>query len=391
MKILMINSVCGIRSTGRICTDLASALEARGHEVRIAYGREEVPEKFQKYAVRIGRSVDIYLHVLKARLTDGAGLGSRRATEKFIKWVKQYNPDVIHLHNIHGYYINIEVLFEYLRTCGKKIIWTLHDCWAFTGHSALCDMVGCRKWEEGCKNCPQLSEYPKSLVDHSESNYRLKKNIFSGVPNLEIVTPSEWLAGQTRKTFLAEYEIKVIKNGIDTSVFCPTDSSFRKENYLENRFVALGVSNVWNQTKGFSDYIKLATMLPENFCIVLVGVTKKQKKKLPPNMIGIERTNNQRELAALYTTADCFVNLTYCDTYPTVNLEALACGIPVLTYDTGGSSESAGETGYVFPKGDIQSVAEFLLQHTDMPTIDSAVKHYKEMLEDYCEIYNVIN
>lgn len=155
MKVLMINVVCGIRSTGRICTDLAAALEKQGHEVKIAYGRENVPEQFQKYAVRIGSDLDVKLHGIKARLFDRAGFGSKKATKKFIGWVKEYDPDVIHLHNIHGYYINIEVLFDYLRTCGKKIIWTLHDCWSFTGHCVYFDYVDCDKWKTGCFDCPQ--------------------------------------------------------------------------------------------------------------------------------------------------------------------------------------------------------------------------------------------
>lgn len=177
----MINSVCGIRSTGRICTDLATALEARGHEVKIAYGRETVPEQFQKYAVRIGSDLDVKLHCIKARLLDASGFGSKQATEKFISWVKEWNPDVIHLHNIHGYYINIEVLFDYLRTCGKKIIWTLHDCWAFTGHTAYCDAIHCEKWKTGCGKCPQIGEYPKSYVDRSKRNWNRKKDLFSWV------------------------------------------------------------------------------------------------------------------------------------------------------------------------------------------------------------------
>ncbi|WP_207640375.1 glycosyltransferase [Ruminococcus albus] len=180
MKILMINVVCGIRSTGRICTDLADALTEQGHTVKIAYGRETVPEKYQKYAIRIGNDLDVKLHGVRARLLDECGFGSKRATIKFIEWVKKYDPDVIHLHNIHGYYINVEVLFDYLRSCGKKIIWTLHDCWAFTGHSALCDGINCEKWEKGCSNCPNLKEYPKSLFDYSKNNWIKKEKFFSG-------------------------------------------------------------------------------------------------------------------------------------------------------------------------------------------------------------------
>lgn len=173
MKILMINVVCGIRSTGRICTDLAMALESKGHDVKIAYGREKVPEQFQKYAVRIGSDLSVSLHGVQARLADSAGFGSEKATKRFIEWVREYSPDVIHLHNIHGYYINIEILFEYLKECGKKVIWTLHDCWPFTGHSAYCDAISCERWITGCYDCPQSKAYPKSLVDKSNLNWEL--------------------------------------------------------------------------------------------------------------------------------------------------------------------------------------------------------------------------
>ena len=176
----MINSVCGIRSTGRICTDIASELEAQGHQVKIAYGRENVPEQFQRYAVRIGNDLDMRLHGVKARLLDASGFGSKSATKRFIKWVKDYDPDVIHLHNIHGYYINIEILFNYLKNSGKPVVWTLHDCWAFTGHCAYFDFAGCEKWKTGCYGCPLKKSYPSSiLIDRSKKNYIQKKRLFT--------------------------------------------------------------------------------------------------------------------------------------------------------------------------------------------------------------------
>lgn len=358
MRVLMINVVCGIRSTGRICTDLATALEAQGHEVKIAYGREEVPEKYQKYAVRIGTDLDVKLHGLRARLFDGCGWGSRRATAKFIEWVKEYDPDVIHLHNLHGYYINIEVLFKYLKVCGKKIIWTLHDCWAFTGHSAYCDAVNCERWITGCHDCPNMREYPASFIDRSNENWAKKKALMDGIPNLTIVTPSEWLAGLVRKSFLAQYQVTVIHNGIDTSQFYPMENDTRDFFGIGGKFMILGVSTSWDEMKGFSDYLKLANMLGDDYQVVLAGLKKEQKEKLPRNVIGIERTNSVKELAQLYSAADLFVNLSYCDNYPTVNLEAIACGTPVLTYRTGGSPESAGLDAVIVERGNLDAVAE---------------------------------
>ena len=341
MRILMTNVVCGIRSTGRICTDIATALEAQGHDVKIAYGRENVPKQFQKYAVKIGSDFDVYMHGTKARLLDGCGWGSRKATQKFIAWVKKYDPDVIHLHNIHGYYINIEILFQYLRTCGKKIIWTLHDCWGFTGHTAYCDVANCERWITGCHDCPLLKEYPSSFMDRSKENWRKKKELMNSIPNLTIVTPSEWLAGLVKKSFLKQYPVKVIHNGIDTSQFYPMGNDIRDYYGIGNKFMLLGVATSWDEMKGISDYFKLADMLGERYQIMMVGLTNAQKAKLPDNIIGIERTNSVKELAKLYSAADLFLNLSYCENYPTVNLEAISCGTPVLTYKVGGSPESA--------------------------------------------------
>ena len=311
MRVLMINVVCGIRSTGRICTDLATALEAQGHEVKIAYGRENVPEQFQKYAVKIGSDLDVKLHCIKARIFDGAGFGSKAATEKFIKWVKEYDPDVIHLHNIHGYYINVEVLFNYLKESGKKVIWTLHDCWSFTGHTAYCDAKNCKRWISGCYNCPLIKEYPAALVDRSKKNWMKKNKIFTGVSEMTIITPSEWLGTMVKSSFLKEYPVVVINNGIDTSQFYPIESDFREKNHLEEKYILLGVATAWDEMKGYSDYLKLAEILSDEYKIVIVGLKKTQMDKLPSNVLGIERTANVKELAEIYTAADLFLNLSY--------------------------------------------------------------------------------
>lgn len=358
MKVLMINVVCGIRSTGRICTDLATALETQGHEVKIAYGRENVPEQFQKYAVKIGTDLDVKLHGVKARLLDGAGFGSKKATEKFIEWVKEYDPDVIHLHNIHGYYINVEVLFNYLKTCGKKVIWTLHDCWAFTGHTAYCDAVNCERWITGCFKCPQKAQYPKTLIDRSKCNWLKKRRIMAGVSDMSIVTPSQWLANLVKESFLAEYPVEVIHNGIDTAQFMPLENDFKKHFGIQNKKMILGVATAWDDNKGINDYIRLSEMLDEDeYKVVLVGLTDEQIAKLPSNLLGLKRTNSIKELAQIYTAADFVLNLSKVENYPTVNLEALCCGTTVITYDVGGSKESVETAnGIVVAKGDIDAV-----------------------------------
>lgn len=389
MRILLINVVCGIRSTGRICTDLAVALEMQGHEVKIAYGREEVPEKFQKFAERIGTSFDVKIHGIKARLTDGCGYGSKRATKKFIEWVKDYNPDVIHLHNLHGYYINLEELFDYLCTCGKKIIWTLHDCWAFTGHAAYCETANCEKWITGCHDCPKISDYPSSLVDHSKDNWEYKRLLLSNVPNMTIVTPSEWLANLVKKSFLSHYPVIVIHNGIDTSVFKPIKSNIKQDLGIENKEMILGVAAEWNKRKGLLDFIKLGSILPDNYKIVLVGLSKKQMKRLPKEIIGIERTDTVHKLAELYSAANVFVNPTYEENYPATNLEAISCGTPVITYKTGGSPESAQDYGMVISKGNIKELRDCIIS---INKIDNTFPDYNSTKTaiEYMELYGCL-
>lgn len=343
MRILMINVTCGSGSTGRICTDLADALEKQGHEVKIAYGRNAVPEKDQKYAIRIGNDLDVNLHGVKARLLDGMGLGSQKVTERFVDWVKEFNPDVIHLHNIHGYYLNVEVLFQYLKQCGKKVIWTLHDCWAFTGHCAYFDYVGCDKWKSQCHHCNQKTEYPSRIgIDCSKRNYTFKKELFTGIKDFTLVTPSQWLADLVKESFLKEYPVQVIHNGINTMVFQPTASDIKQRYHITSeKKVVLGVASVWDKRKGLADLIQLSELLDEHYKMVLIGLNPQQLEQLPSQIIGIQRTENVQELVAWYSAAEVLVNPTYEDNYPTTNLEAIACGTPVISYDTGGSGESA--------------------------------------------------
>ena len=293
MKVLEINVVCGIRSTGRICTDLADVLHKEGHQCMIAYGRGEVPEKYQEYAIHIGNNIDVKWHFLMSQLFDKSGFESKKATRELIDKIRSYNPDVIHLHNIHGYYINIEILFEYLKISGKKIIWTLHDCWAYTGHCSYYSVAQCEQWRTQCLDCPQLKEYPACILNGNvKQNYIRKKRIFSGVPNMTLVTPSEWLANQVQKSFLSSYPVIIIPNGIDLQQFRPTESEFRRKYHLENKIIVLGVATAWGERKGYREFCRLADCLPLNYQVVLVGMTKKQLKKIPGNILGLERTNN---------------------------------------------------------------------------------------------------
>lgn len=343
MRVLLINGVCGIGSTGCICIDLAKKFESNGDVVKIAYGRDGyVPSEYKKYAVRIGNSLGVKLHAIKSRIFDRQGLGSKYATKRFLKWAEKFNPDILWLHNIHGYYINYEFLFDWIKSRpNMQVKWTLHDCWAFTGHCTHFIVADCQKWKIGCDNCPQKNEYPKSLlIDNSKGTYNRKCKAFTGVKNLKLITPSNWLANLVKQSFLKEYPVEVCYNKINTEVFKPTPSNFREKNNLQNKKIVLGVAYEWGERKGFDDFIKLSYILDDKYVIVLVGVSDKQIKKLPNNILGIKKTVNPNELAEIYTAADVFLNMTYEDNYPTVNLEAQACGTKVITYDTGGCRET---------------------------------------------------
>jgi glycosyltransferase involved in cell wall biosynthesis len=336
--VLQINTVCGVGSVGRIVRQIHEALQEKGHESYIAYGRKPLG---CDGAIRIGGDLDVYFHVFLTRVFDLHGFGSKKATKKFLKIVEEINPDIIHLHNIHGYYLNIEVLFDFLKSFDKPVVWTLHDCWAFTGHCSHFTYAKCERWKTGCYSCPEKKSYPRSVIfDNSKSNYARKKKAFIGVKNMTLVTPSQWLAGLVKESFLGDYPVQVILNGIDTEVFKPTPSDFKKRYGLDGKFLILGVANVWEKRKGFDYFLDLSKYLSDDEIIVLVGLSDERIKNLPNNIIGIKRTNSAKELAEIYTAADVSFNPTLEDNYPTVNLEAQACGTYVITFDSGGAKET---------------------------------------------------
>ena len=396
MRVLQVNSVCGVGSTGRIATDIHNMLTEHGHESCIAYGRGEA--KNCDNAIRIGSDLDNYYHVALTRLCDKHGFGSKRATEEFIQRVEDYDPDIIHLHNIHGYYLNVEIFFDYIKRSQKPVIWTLHDCWSFTGHCPHFEMVGCDKWKTECYKCPMKKEYPSSIfMDRSRTNFRRKQKAFTGIKNITLVTPSEWLASRVNESFMNEYNLQVINNGIDFNIFKPTVSNFRQENALEGKFLILGVANIWEPRKGLRHFIELARFLNEDEVIVLVGLPVKHQKGLPNNVLRIPKTSDARELVAIYTAADVFFNPTMEDTFPTTNLEALACGTPVVTFDTGGSAESTDDgSGFVVEIGNLWGVQESIDEiRSDGKTfyVEHCVKRVKdhfdkrERIQEYIDLY----
>lgn len=398
LRLLQINSVVNSGSTGRIAEEIGQTSIAAGWKSYIAYGRNDRPSESE--LIKIGNDWDIKMHGVQTRLFDGHGLGSKLATKDLIKKIIEISPNIIHLHNIHGYYINIEILFNYLKTAHIPVVWTFHDCWPITGHCAHFTFVGCEKWKTQCYDCPQKTRYPASwLVDRSEKNYQLKKELFTSLPNLTLVPVSKWLSEILMESFLKSYPIKTINNGINTDVFKPsTSKAFRSKHGLENKFLLLGVASVWSPRKGLKDFIELSSHLNNDFKIVLVGLSRKQIEQLPNNIMGIERTESVKELAEIYSASDVFLNPTYEDSFPTTNLESLACGTPVITYKTGGSTEAIDElTGIVVEQGNIGKLIDTIKmvksngkQSYSEACVNRAHRLYKkeDRYQEYIELYN---
>ncbi|BDG37653.1 glycosyltransferase [Saccharococcus caldoxylosilyticus] len=362
--IVQINVTCN-GSTGRIMNMIQQTANRAGYRSISVFGRGKPPS--QGEFIKIGNSMDIYSHVALTRIFDKHGLGSRKATKKFISELEKINPSLIHLHNIHGYYINYAVLFNYIKEKEVPVIWTLHDCWAFTGHCSYFDYVQCDKWKTGCNKCPQKRSYPSSLfLDNSLSSYRLKKEFFTGIKKLTIVTPSNWLANLVSQSFLKEYPIKVINNGIDLNIFRPLNRKRIREKLgiSEDQFIILGVAaSFTDKRKGYNYFLELSEKIDDKCTIILIGVSKKQKQNLPKNIIGFTRTENIEELVEFYSMADVFVNPTLEDNFPTVNIEALAAGTPVVAFDTGGVSEVINEQcGCVVDKGNTEALFNAILE-----------------------------
>lgn len=394
MRVLQITAFGGWGCTGRIAQGICETLIDSGNEAAIAWGRiNTAPEKIP--TIKIGNRMDQILHGIYTRLTDRCGFGSKTVTKKFLKRLEEYHPDIVHLHIMHGYYVNLELLFEYLKEKKIPVVWTFHDCWAFTGHCPYFDMAGCGKWKTECKKCMQKNHHPKSLLlDRSRSNYKKKKELFTGVENLTVVTPSKWLEGLVRQSFFSKYPVRVIPNGINTQDFKPENSTVKKKFGIEGKKVLLGVSSTWAESKGLKDFIRLSEMISKEYKMVMVGLTEKQLKSLPEQIVGIIRTDSVKELAQLYSAADVFLNLTYEDNYPTTNLEALACGTPVITYRTGGSVEIVESTGYgkVVEQGNLNGVIAAIKETENLRAGTDIKKELeqKERFLEYLALYREI-
>ncbi len=363
MKILEINSV-PYGSTCNIMTEIYSLAVQDGLNIRTATGYSTHPNKnLPKNHIAIGSVGSKLLHILLAKITGYNGCFSAFSTIKLLRYIKAENIDLLHFHNLHGWYINLPILFGFVKKNNIPVVWTLHDCWSFTGQCPHFTMEKCEKWRDGCYKCPQYHLYPSSYVDKTKTMWHLKKKWFTGVKDLTIVTPSRWLGNLVKESFLKEYPVKVINNGINLTIFKPTQSEFRKKYQLEKKHIVLGVSFGWSEKKGLDVFEELSRRLGDNYQMVLVGTNDETDKRLPKNIISIHTTQNQTELAEIYSAADVFVQPTREENYPTVNMEALACGTPIVTFNTGGCAEIHNDTcGVTVECDDIEAVSDEIRQ-----------------------------
>ena len=390
MKIVQINVTCGVGSTGKICLAVSKLLNDKGVENYILFSEEDSD---YEYGIKYADKLSIKLEALRSRVFGNYGFNSKSLTKKLIAKLEEIQPDIVHLHNLHGHGCNLEMLFNYFKERNIKLYWTFHDCWAFTGYCPHFDMIGCDKWQTQCGDCPQKGAY-SFFFDKSDKLYSKKKELFSDL-DLTIITPSKWLKGLVEKSFLKDYEVRVINNGIDLDIFKPSESDFREAHGIKDEFLILGVAFNWDERKGIDVFSDLASTLPSDCRIALVGTNENTRKLLPTNVITIDRTENQQELAEIYSACDLFVNATREDTFPTVNIESLACGTPVLTFATGGSAEIIDSTcGMAVKKNDTDALRSAVLTIKESRPFSeeaclkkSAEYQKEEKFREYAEIY----
>lgn len=403
-KLFQINT-CITQSTGRIAQQIGEAAIAEGWDSYIAFPARVPKVESKSHLIHIGTKADQYVHALMTRIFDCCGFLSKLATKRLINTIEKIKPDVIQLHNIHGYYLNVPLLFDYLKRTDIPVVWTLHDCWAFTGHCVHFTCVNCFKWKTGCYDCPRKKSYPSSMVfDRSRQNYEAKAKAYSGMKNLTIVPVSYWLGDVARMSMLGEYPIHVIQNGIDIDVFRPRKDAVKRvraQYGLQGKYVVLGVATGWSEEVGLSSFFRLREMLSSDFAIVLVGCTPDILEKLPKGIVGISRTNNVDELAEIYSSADILFNGSYQETFGLVTAEALSCGTPVIVYDSTACPEIVTqETGYVAPAKDVDRVLDFITRDADLGKEERlsrrekcreyAIAHFDkcEKFNEYMQLYD---
>ncbi|MEF9892028.1 MAG: glycosyltransferase [Anaerorhabdus sp.] len=386
MKILQINSVYGYASTGKIMGMLHEKLLKDGHESYIIYSRKEPKNVNMTNVTKIYSPLGVAIHAALAVFFDTHGLYSKHNTKKIIKCIEKINPEIVHLHVLHGFYLNYPMLFDYLKKTNKKIVWTLHDCWEYTGYCAYYDYNQCEEWKTGCKNCRFRNTYPYRILSHSKKNFRIKSESYKDA-DMILVSPSVWLDSEVQKSMMSDFKHCVINNNVKLDNFYYEDSNLRSKYNLNNKKVLLTVANVWTMQKGLNEIIKLSSYLDENKVLVIIGVSKNQIKKLPSNIIGIQRIQID-ELRKWYSTADVFINCTLEENYPTVNLEAKACGLPIISYRTGGSPEMLDKHDVIVEKYDITAMIKSIdLVKRFTPSING---NQMSMYDNYLNLYQKI-
>ena len=393
--LLQINVDANNGSNGGVARDIGRLVQEKGWNSYIAYSRRVSP--CTSTLIKIGNKLDIITHVFFSRILDNHGLCSVLATKRLIKKILKIQPDIIHLHNIHGYFLNYKILFNYLKKSRIPVVWTLHDCWPYTGHCSHFISADCYKWKTGCYNCPLKKKYPKSLIfDFSERNYRIKKECFTSLERMTITTVSHWMGRQLDDSFLNKYKIHVVLNGVDTSVFKYKESDVRKKYNINAKYLLLGVAANWSKGKGLYDYYELSKHLDDDFKIVLIGMTPEQISELPNGIIGIKRTENLEELVRFYSASDIILNLSYAESFGLTTVEGMACGTPGIVYDNTASPELLSpETGIVVPTGNIEAVINAIQHITSKGRNVYSAACRKRVLEffdkdkKYLEYYNI--
>jgi len=340
MKILQINAVFGIRSTGRLCKEIADYLNNNGHEGYVAYSSGLPYEKGYVIGTAFGKK----LHALQSRIWGLQAYFSKRGTRKFLEYMDNLKPDVVHLHNLHSNYINLKILLTYLAQKDIPTVLTLHDCWFFTGKCCHYTVDKCFKWQEGCFACPRLhKDNPSWFFDRTTKMYNDKKELFSNIPRLAVVGVSDWITNEAKKSFLSSAKIITkIYNCIDLDVFrSVATSDLRKRMGLENKFVILGVASGWSNAKGLDKFIELAGILKDGMKIILVGGMK-DNVPLPENIVHVKETDNIQELVQYYSMADVLLNLSPEETFGMVTAEAIACGTPAIVTNSTANPEIVG-------------------------------------------------
>ena len=397
MRIVQVNVTCTAGSTGKICRAIGEQLIERGGESYVLHVQEGAEENENQILYATHRY--IRGRAIRSGLLGNYGFNSRRATKRLISHLERIRPDVVHLHNLHSHNCHLGLLFGYLKEKKIRIIWTFHDCWAFTGYCPHFTMAKCDKWKAGCERCPQYRDH-SLLFDRSRELYQKKKDLFTCL-DLTIVTPSQWLADLVKQSFLKDYPVTVINNGIDLSVFRPRESNFREKYGIpSDKHILLGVAFDWGVRKGLDVFLRLSeTLDPHKYQIVLVGTNDTVDKQLPAGILSIHRTQNQQELAEIYSAADLLLNPTREDNYPTVNMESLACGTPVLTFRTGGSPEMLDETcGAVVPCDDVEAFRGEILRICEESVFSSenCLRKAKEFdqnqkFKEYIDLYERVD